>query len=591
MLHKAVDNQIIFTNKARCRDCYRCLRNCPVNAIKMKDGQASVEAELCILCGTCLKECPQNAKQFRRDIEKVKRLIKENENVSVSIAPSFPALFEDWQIERVPSLMRKLGFSYVCETAEAAYFVAKETKEYFSEKEKGLCLSTACPSFVTYIEKYQTKKVDNLTPIVSPMVAHAKRLKNKLGSHWKVVFIGPCIAKKAEAERIEYKGLIDGTLTFTELLEWMEEEKIDLKQYEASEFDEQVAGDSRLYALTGGMSKTASLETDNLNTSVYAMSGYTEIVDSIYSFDGTHSKIMIEPLICQSGCVNGPGLPKSSTVYKRKENVINYAKQKNNCSAVVDERNVKLTTTFNHAAGLIREDYSEEQIRQVLEQTGKQNEEDQLNCAACGYPTCLENAKAIISGMVEIESCIPYMRRLAEQRTDKIIETSPNGIVILNKELEIIHMNPAFKKFFMCTNSVIGKRISYLMDPEAFIKLKESDTVTVEETVNHTSYNIVCHQILYKLKEDDQYIGIFVDITKNLSDEEKLDSLRERTISQAQELLEHQIEMAQQLAKLLGENTAKGEELVENLLKLTQDEKVKSIGRNKNGLWDTYTTK
>lgn len=591
MLHKAVDNQIIFTNKARCRDCYRCLRNCPVNAIKMKDGQASVEAELCILCGTCLKECPQNAKQFRRDIEKVKRLIKENENVAVSIAPSFPALFEDWQIERVPSLMRKLGFSYVCETAEAAYFVAKETKEYFSEKEKGLCLSTACPSFVTYIEKYQTKKVDNLTPIVSPMVAHAKRLKNKLGSHWKVVFIGPCIAKKAEAERIEYKGLIDGTLTFTELLEWMEEEKIDLKQYEASEFDEQVAGDSRLYALTGGMSKTASLETDNLNTSVYAMSGYTEIVDSIYSFDGTHSKIMIEPLICQSGCVNGPGLPKSSTVYKRKENVINYAKQKNNCSAVVDERNVKLTTTFNHAAGLIREDYSEEQIRQVLEQTGKQNEEDQLNCAACGYPTCLENAKAIISGMVEIESCIPYMRRLAEQRTDKIIETSPNGIVILNKELEIIHMNPAFKKFFMCTNSVIGKRISYLMDPEAFIKLKESDTVTVEETVNHTSYNIVCHQILYKLKEDDQYIGIFVDITKNLSDEEKLDSLRERTISQAQELLEHQIEMAQQLAKLLGENTAKGEELVENLLKLTQDEKVKSIGRNKNGLWDTYTTK
>ncbi len=591
MLHKAVDNQIIFTNKARCRDCYRCLRNCPVNAIKMKDGQASVEAELCILCGTCLKECPQNAKQFRRDIEKVKRLIKENENVAVSIAPSFPALFEDWQIERVPSLMRKLGFSYVCETAEAAFFVAKETKEYFSEKEKGLCLSTACPSFVTYIEKYQTKKVNNLTPIVSPMVAHAKRLKNKLGSHWKVVFVGPCVAKKAEAERSEYKGLIDGTLTFTELLEWMEEEKIDLKQYEVSEFDEQVAGGARLYALTGGMSKTALLETDNLNTSVYAMSGFTEIVDSIYSFDGTHGKIMIEPLICQSGCVNGPGLPKSGTVYKRKENVINYSKQKANCSAVIEERNVKLTTTFNHAAGLAKEEYSEEQIRHVLEQTGKQNEEDQLNCAACGYPTCLENAKAILGGMVEIESCIPYMRRLAEQRTDKIIETSPNGIVILNKELEIIHMNPAFKKFFMCTNSVIGKRISYLMDPEAFIKLKESDTATVEETVNHTNYNIVCHQILYKLKEDDQYIGIFVDITKNLSDEEKLDSLRERTISQAQELLEHQIEMAQQLAKLLGENTAKGEELVENLLKLTQDEKVKSIGRNKNGVWDTYTTK
>lgn len=591
MLHKAVDNQIIFTNKARCRDCYRCLRNCPVNAIKMKDGQASVQAELCILCGTCLKECPQNAKQFRRDVEKVKRLIKENENVAVSIAPSFPALFEDWQAERVPSLMRKLGFSYVCETAEAAYFVAKETKEYFYTKEKGLCLSTACPSFVTYIEKYQTKKVGKLTPIVSPMIAHARRLKNKLGADWKIVFVGPCIAKKAEAERSEYKGLVDGAITFTELLDWMEEEQIDLKQFEASEFDEHVAGDARLYALTGGMSKTAALETDNLNTSVYAMSGFAEITDSIDSFSETNNKIMIEPLICASGCVNGPGLPKTKNVYRRKENVINYAMLKSTCEAVIDERPVKLSTTYNHAAGLVEEEYSEERIRHVLEQTGKQNEDDQLNCAACGYPTCLENAKAILSGMVEIESCIPYMRRLAEQRTDKIIETSPNGIVILNKELEIIHMNPAFKKFFMCTNSVIGKRISYLMDPESFIKLKESETTTVEQTVNHSNYNVVCHQILYKLQEEEQYIGIFVDITKNLSDEEKLDSLRERTISQAQELLEHQIEMAQQLAKLLGENTAKGEELVENLLKLTQDEKVKSIGRSKNGLWDTYTTK
>ncbi|MEW6653317.1 MAG: [Fe-Fe] hydrogenase large subunit C-terminal domain-containing protein [Bacteroidota bacterium] len=591
MLNKTVDKQIIFTNKARCRDCYRCLRNCPVNAIKMKDGQASVVVDLCILCGTCLKECPQNAKQFRRDIDKVKQLIIENEYVAVSIAPSFPALFEDWQIERVPSLMRKLGFNFVCETAEAAYFVAKETNNYFSEKGKGLCLSTACPSFVTYIEKYQPNKVDNLTPLVSPMIAHAKRLKNKLGSHWKVVFVGPCIAKKSEAERTEYKGLIDGVLTFTELLEWMKEEKIDLKQYEASGFDEDVAGHARLYALTGGMSKTALMETDNLNTSVYAMSGFEEIVDSINSFNSANNKIMIEPLICSSGCVSGPGLPKSNTVFKRKENIINYANSKTNCKDLIDDQPVKLYTTYSHAAGLIDNDFAEEKIRSVLEQTGKQNEEDQLNCAACGYKTCKDNAKAILSGMVEIESCIPYMRRLAEQRTDKIIETSPNGIVILNRELEIIHMNPAFKKFFMCTNSVVGKRISYLMDPEEFIKLKESGIASVEHTVNHSNYHIVCHQILYKLKEDDQYIGIFVDITKNLSNEEKLDSLRERTISQAQELLKHQIEMAQQLAKLLGENTAKGEELVDNLLKLTQDEKVKNIGRNKNGLWDTYTTK
>ncbi len=590
MQQKIIDAQIIFTNKARCRDCYRCLRNCPVNAIKMKDGQASVEADRCILCGTCLKECPQNAKQFRHDLIRVKKLIKENENVAVSIAPSFPALFEDWQIERIPSLMRRLGFSYVSETAEAAYYVAKETKDLFLQKGKGICLSTACPSYVTYVEKYQPLQVKNLITVVSPMIAHARRLRKKLTGDWKIVFIGPCVAKKAEAERSEHKGLIDGVLTFTELLEWIEEEKIDLKQFEASEFDEKVNGDARLYALTGGMSKTASLETDNLNTSVYAMSGFNEITDSMRSFTNTSSRVLIEPLICASGCVNGPGLPKSETVFTRKENVINYAKSKSGIDAETNEIEVSYSTSFNNNAVYIVNDFNEEGIRYVLDQTGKQNVENQLNCGACGYSTCLDNAKAILNGMVEIESCIPYMRRLAEQRTDKIIETSPNGIVILNRELEILHMNPAFKKFFMCTNSVAGKRISYLMDPEPFIKLKDGDTESVEVTINHSNYNVICHQILYKLPEDNQYIGIFVDITKNITDVEKLDSLKVKTIQQAQELLDHQIEMAQALAKLLGESTAKGEELVENLLKLTQDEKIKNL-RSKNWLWDTNTTK
>jgi iron only hydrogenase large subunit-like protein/uncharacterized Fe-S cluster-containing protein len=589
MLQKAIDDQILFTNKARCRDCYRCLRNCPVNAIKMKDGQASVQADRCIYCGTCLKECPQNAKQFRRDLERAKKLIKENDKVAVSIAPSFPALFEDWQIEIIPSLMRRLGFSYVSETAEAAYFVAKETKEFFNQKPNGLCLSTACPSYVTYVEKYRPEKVKDLIPIVSPMIAHARRLKAKLGQDWKIVFIGPCLAKKAEAERAENKGMVDVVLTFTELLEWIEEEKIDLKQFEVSEFDEKVSGDARLYPLTGGMSKTAKLETDNLNTSVYAMSGFDRISDAMNSFRGTSSHIMIEPLVCVSGCVNGPGLPRSENIYNRKESVINYAKLKAT-DDLPEENSVSFTTSFNHNAAYKISEHSEEELRHILEQTGKQNEEDQLNCGACGYATCQANANAILNGMVELDSCIPFMRKLAEQRTDKIIETSPNGIIILNRELEIIHMNPAFKKFFMCTNSVIGKRISYLMDPEPFIKLKESDTDQVEVTTNHKNYNVVCHEILYKLREDEQYIGIFVDITKNTLDVEKLDSLREKTIQQAQELLDHQVEMAQALAKLLGESTAKGEELVDNLLKLTQDEKIKKLS-NKNWLWDTNTTK
>ncbi|MCK9281887.1 MAG: 4Fe-4S binding protein [Melioribacteraceae bacterium] len=583
--------QILYTNKARCKDCYRCLRNCPVDAISMRDGQAYVEIEKCILCGTCIKECPQEAKQFRRDIDRVKFYIREGENIAVSLAPSFPAIFEAWEVERIPTLLRKLGFSYIAETAEAAYFVAKETSKVFAENKNGLCIGTSCPSFVQYIEKYNPELVKDLVPIVSPMIAHAKRLKSKLGKDTKVVFVGPCLAKKHEAEREEYKGFVDTVLTFTELLEWIEEEKIDFRLLEPGDFDEAASKDARLYALSGGMAKTAELETDNLNLSVYSVSGFERIDDAIRSFQFTKDKIFVEPLVCSSGCINGPGLPNTKFTFSRKESVINYAKNKLDTSEFIPEQVVNLKTSFNNNLAIINRDYSDEQIRQIFEQTGKANPEDQLNCQACGYDSCLENAKAILNGMVEIESCIPFMKRLAEQRTDKVIDTSPNGIVVLNKELEIIHMNPAFKKFFMCNNSVINKRISYLMDPEPFIKLRESDEEKIEINTTHTNYNLVCRQIIYKLKDEEQIVGIFVDITKNLADVEKLDSLRKKTIMQAEELLEHQITMAQQLAKLLGESTAKGEELVENLVKLTDDEKYKNAGKKNSWKWDTSTQK
>jgi len=591
MSPKTIDNQIIFTNKARCRDCYRCLRECPVNAIKLKDNQASVDVERCILCGTCLKECPQGAKQFRRDLEKVKWLIKNNDKVAVSIAPSFPSLFENWQIGRIPSVLRQLGFNYICETAEAAFYVAVKTGEFFASRKFKSCFATACPSFVNYVEKYKPAFVNSLVPVVSPMVAHAKRIKEKHGTDCKVVFIGPCLAKKGEAERPENIGIIDAVLTFTELLEWIEEENIDYKTFEESGFDEKVSGGARLFPLAGGLAKTASLESDNLNASVYSLTGLPEISDALNSLSTDPPKALIEPLICASGCVNGPGLPRNDNIFTRRQRVIEYSSKHIYEKSAPCKETVNLSASFSHNVSITEREFGEEEIRGALEQTGKLNEENQLNCGACGYSTCLENAKAILMGMAENDMCMPHMRRLAEQRTDRIIETSPNGIVILDSELQILHMNPAFKSFFKCTNSVIGKRISYLMDPEPFVQLTGSDEEKIEVTMKHESYHITCHQLLYKLQEEKQYVGIFVNITKNLADAEKLDSLREKTIHKAEELLQHQLDMAQQLAKLLGENTAKGEELVENLLKLTQDEKNNKGRNNNNWLWDIYTSK
>ncbi|PKL88217.1 MAG: hypothetical protein CVV23_11355 [Ignavibacteriae bacterium HGW-Ignavibacteriae-2] len=587
--NKYPDSQIIYTDTARCRDCYKCLRSCPVNAIKLLDGQASIDSTKCILCGTCLKECPQGAKKFRLDIVKVKKLLKENSFVAVSIAPSFPAVYTESEIKRIPSMLRSLGFSNVSETSVGAGVIADGSAEYFS-KNRANAFATACPSFVNYIEKYDGKSIDNLIPLNSPMIAHAKLLKSKFGEDIKVVFIGPCIAKKHESERQEYKGIVDAVLTFTELNNWISDEGLNFNTLEESEFDASPSGYSRYFPLVGGLAKTAEINSDILDNENIIISGIDEIKDCLNSIISNSDPTFVEPLMCKHGCINGPGITGNKSNLLKRKNVIDYAESK---SLVESDQmlHCDFETSFNKNSVIEIQHYSEEQIRNVLEKTGKVNEEDQLNCGACGYNLCRDQAIAVLNDMAEVEMCIPFMRKLAEQRSDKIIETTPNGVVIVDGNLTIIKMNPAFRRFFMATNSVIGKHISYLMDPEPFVKLKESPSEKLEFTLSHNNYNITCHHILYELLEEKQYVGIFVDITKRVSDSEKLDDLKLNTIRQAQELMDHQIEVAQQLAKFLGESTARGEELVDNLLKLTQDEQINNSVRRNKGLWNTYISK
>jgi PAS domain S-box-containing protein len=251
-----------------------------------------------------------------------------------------------------------------------------------------------------------------------------------------------------------------------------------------------------------------------------------------------------------------------------------------------------LAAKFKAPADATEAPVTEEQIRHVLEITGKSREEDQLNCGACGYASCRDKAIAVIRGMAEPEMCIPHMKRLAEQRVDRIIETSPNGIVILDEHLRILHMNPAFRKFFLCSDAVYGQPISYLMDPESFVRLASGQEQMIENVVEHKRYDLTCHQILYPLREERQYVGIFVNITHSRANQEKLDQLRAQTVLQARELLDHQIRMAENLARFLGESTAKGEDLVEKLMLLTEEQGGEAaLGKGNTWLRDTYSSK
>jgi iron only hydrogenase large subunit-like protein/uncharacterized Fe-S cluster-containing protein len=565
--------RVVFTNKARCRDCYRCVRVCPVKAIRMKEGQAFVVDDLCISCGTCIRECPQGAKTFRQDLETARQIMAGKTGpVAASIAPAFAAVFSEWERLRLPSALRKLGFTFVAETAVGAFEVARRTAELAAEQGGKSHIMTACPAVVRYIEMYRPNLAGQLLPVVSPMIAHARHLKTRLGVQAKVIFIGPCVAKKQEASRPELAGSVDCVLTFPELREWLTASGIDLSNCEESNVDEQPAGGSRLFPLAGGAAHTGGLETDILSPRLITVTGIDDLGDILDTLpDPDSGPCLIEPLFCRQGCINGPALAgEPAPIFARRQQLNTFVSTHPARGPKLNLPDVQLATCF---AGNPRwdSDIPESEIRRILSLTGKTSPDDELNCGACGYPSCRDKAIAVARGMAEVEMCIPYMRRLAEQRRDRIIETSPNGIVIVDEHLTILNMNPAFRKFFMCSDAVCGKPISYLMDPEPFEKVAAARVEKFETVVEHSKYGLTCHEIIYGLPEDRQVVGIFINITSSRDSQQKLDAMRAQTVRQAQDLLNHQITMAQTMAKFLGESTAHGEKLVDNLRRIAKD--------------------
>ena len=580
-------SQVILVNKATCRDCYRCVRGCPVKAIKIHDGQASIVAERCIACGTCVRECPQSAKKYRLDLDNVKQLLNSGSRVACSLAPAFAGFFTDRIKRRIPSILRLLGFSHISETAVGAFYAAQATFKFWEArgKEQPLIIS-ACPACVDYILHYQPQYTSYIVPVVSPMIAHAKYIRRRLGNDTKVVFIGPCIAKKVEAETAEGTGVVDAVLTFEEFSQWLGEENVDIASCEESGFDDTPRGFARYFPLEGGCIKTAGWIDDRFDENVIAVS---EIRNVQHALEACRPGQIIEPLFCPQGCICGPGSGNHDSSAELRYNVIEFAKTgfpKNNeelPGAEQIERGIRLTAEDEEFIATLTKQYqlltpfkrkevTESQLRKVYEKMGKMSPEDHLNCTSCGYLTCRDLAVAVIEELASPEMCVPFFRKTAEQRIDRVIETSPNGIVTLDDHLNILSMNPAFRQFFRCSNAVCGRPISYLMDPEPWERLLAEPDKKIEIVVNHEAYNLVCGEVLYSLPAEKQFVGIFMNITTLQKNETQLDQLRQHTVKQARELLEQQVRMAETIAMSLGENTARAESLLETLMENAQRE-------------------
>ena len=399
---------LVYTIKELCRTCYTCVRECPAKAIRIVGGQAEVIDERCIACGNCTKVCSQGAKVFLNTTDRVIKLLESKSDTIAIVAPSFPAEFQEYTDYRILiGMIKALGFSHVLEVSFGADLVADRYKKLVEEN-KEYYISSDCPSIVNYIKLYHHNLVDKLAPIVSPMVAMSRVVHSNFGNSVKIVFIGPCVAKKAES--IE----IDEAITFTELRELFDLYNIKSENIVPSGFDQPVGGRGAIFPVTRGLLQTANINDDAITGNIIAAEGRIDFQGALKEFEAGLIKNQHMELLCCEGCIMGPGLSKNGKQYNRRALVSSYANDK---MQNLDEE--KWQTAFNEYSNLDLsfrhrtetqrvESHNENEINEVLASMGKITKKDQLDCGACGYETCVEHAIAIKKGLAEVEMCLPY---------------------------------------------------------------------------------------------------------------------------------------------------------------------------------------
>ena len=551
--------------KSNCKNCYKCIRHCPVKSIRFSGNQAHIIGNECILCGHCFVACPQNAKEIVDGTEKARVLLQSGSPVIVSLAPSFIANYDGVGIESMRTALKKLGFYDVEETAIGATIVKNEYERILREEDRDVLISSCCHSINLLIQKHFPAALEYLADVMSPMQAHCADIKKRMPNA-KTVFIGPCVAKKDEADY--YNGLVDAVLTFEELTKWLQAENIELEKTADSNPNSR----ARFFPTTGGILKTMA---ENINGYTYlALDGVENCIAALKDIEsGKIHNCFIEMSACVGSCVGGPVMEKYHRTAPVKDylTVANYAGDKD--FEVKQPSPISLKKNFSIIEQRATTP-SESEIMAILRQMGKFKESDELNCGSCGYNSCREKAIAIIHGKSDISTCLPFLKEKAESFSDTIVQNTPNGLIVLNENFEVQQINRAARRIMniRSESDVKGEPVIRILDPALFMQVKNSGRTIRNKRTYLAEYKKYVEQTIVYVEDSHMLIGIMRDVSDEEQIKEKKSKNHLRTIEVADSVVEKQMRIVQEIASLLGETAAETKIALTKLKESLSDE-------------------
>lgn len=568
---------IIDFKATKCKHCYKCVRNCEVKAIMIKDERAEIMPDKCILCGKCMQVCPQSAKTLVSDLNTVKGYIANHIPTVVSIAPSYMGLLKYKTIGQINAALRKLGFADVRETSEGAAMVTAEYTRLLEKGDLETIITTCCPSVNDLIEIYYPQLVPYMAPVVSPMIAHGKMLKEELGSNVKVVFLGPCIAKKKEAGDVRHDSCIDAVLNFNDINRWLNEEEITIEDCEDIPFSHLDPKVNRLYPVTNGVvNSVLATEEKKDGYRKFYVHGARNCIDLCESMvRGEIKGCFIEMNMCSGGCIKGPTVEDESiSRFKVKLDMEETIEKDPAIKSEVEEIVNKISFQKIFMDRSPREPMpTEAQIQEILKKTGKTKPEDELNCGACGYSTCREKAIAVFQKKAELGMCIPFMHEKAESLSNLVMETSPNIVLIVDKDMKVLEYSAVGEKYFGKTRQeALNMYLYEFIDPSDFQWVYDSHQNIHGKKVTYSEYNFSMLQNIVYIEKEDVVLATFIDITKEEELAKQEYEKKLETIDLAQRVIHKQMMVAQEIAGLLGETTAETKTTLTKLCRSLLDE-------------------